>query len=167
MVNSHNGTATYQTMAGAYRLICSNGLIVGISFAEARVRHMKNAPDEIVDASFRVIESLPGIAEGIESMRAITLEAGEREAFATAVLTLRYPEEAPIRPTQLLSTRRSTDASSDLWTTLNVVQENILQGGQRRADSRRRTRKISSVSEDVRLNRSLWTLAEELKRLKA
>jgi Domain of unknown function (DUF932) len=167
LVNSHDGSSSYQIMAGVYRLICSNGLVVGNSFAEARVRHTKNAPDEIVDASFRVIESLPGIAEGIESMRAITLESGEREAFATAALSLRYPDEAPIRPAQLLSTRRSADTSSDLWTTFNVLQENLLQGGQRRADSRRRTRKISSVSEDVRLNRSLWTLAEELKRLKA
>ena len=167
LVNSHDGSSSYQIMAGVYRLVCSNGLVVGNSFAEARVRHTKNAPDEIVDASFRVIESLPGIADGIESMRAITLEAGEREAFAAAALTLRYPDEAPIRPAQLLGTRRSADTSSDLWTTFNVLQENLLQGGQRRADSRRRTRRISSVSEDVRLNRSLWTLAEELKRLKA
>jgi hypothetical protein len=167
LVNSHDGSSSYQIMAGVYRLVCSNGLVVGNSFAEARLRHTKNAPDEIVEASFRVIESLPGIADGIESMRAIRLEVGEREAFAAAALTLRYPDEAPIRPTQLLSTRRSADTSSDLWTTFNVLQENLLQGGQRRADSRRRTRKISSVSEDVRLNRSLWTLAEELKRLKA
>jgi Domain of unknown function (DUF932) len=167
LVNSHDGSSSYQIMAGVYRLVCSNGLVVGNSFAEARVRHTKNAPDEIVDASFRVIESLPGIADGIESMRAITLESGEREAFAAAALTLRYPEEAPIRPRQLLSMRRSADTSSDLWTTMNVIQENLLQGGQRRADSRRRTRKISSVSEDVRLNRSLWTLAEEMRRIKA
>jgi Domain of unknown function (DUF932) len=167
LVNSHDGSSSYQIMAGVYRLVCSNGLVVGNSFAEARVRHTKNAPDEIVDASFRVIESLPGIADGIESMRAITLESGERKAFATAALTLRYPDEAPIRPAQLLGTRRSADTSSDLWTTFNVLQENLLQGGQRRTDSRRRTRKISSVSEDVRLNRSLWTLAEEMKRLKS
>ena len=166
LVNSHDGSSSYQIMAGVYRLICSNGLVVGNSFAEARVRHTKNAPDEIVEASFRVIESLPGIAEGIEDMRAIRLEPGEREAFAAAALTLRYPDETPIRPAQLLSTRRSADTSSDLWTSFNVIQENLLQGGQRRADSRRRTRKISSVSEDVRLNRSLWTLAEALKRLK-
>ena len=167
LVNSHDGSSSYQIMAGVYRLICSNGLVVGNSFSEARVRHTKNAPDEIVEASFRVIEFLPGIAEGIEDMRAITLEAGEREAFAAAALTLRYPDEAPIRPTQLLSTRRTADTSSDLWTTFNVLQENLLQGGQRRNDSRRRTRKISSVSEDVRLNRALWTLAEEMRRMKA
>ena len=167
LVNSHDGSSSYQIMAGVYKLVCSNGLVVGNSFVEARVRHTKNAPDEIVDASFRVIESLPGIADGIESMRAITLESDEREAFAAAALTLRYPDEAPIRPTQLLSTRRNADTSSDLWTTFNVLQENLLQGGQRRAESRRRTHRISSVSEDVRLNRSLWTLAEELKRLKA
>jgi Domain of unknown function (DUF932) len=66
-----------------------------------------------------------------------------------------------------LSPRRHADQGNDLWTQFNVVQEHLLKGGQRRADSRRSTRKISSVGEDVRLNRALWTLAEELKRLKS
>ena len=167
LVNSHDGSSSYQIMAGVYRLVCANGMIVGNSFAEARIRHTKNAPDEIVDASFRVIEALPKITDDIESMQAVALEEGERLAFATAALTLRYPENPPIRPEQLLDTRRGADTANDLWTGFNVVQENLLRGGQRRTDSRRRTRGISSVSEDVRLNRALWTLAEELKRIKS
>jgi Domain of unknown function (DUF932) len=166
LVNSHDGSSSYQIMAGVYRLVCSNGLVVGNSIMDARIRHTKNASDEIVDASYRVIRALPGLAESVSEMRSVRLEPLEREAFATAALTLRYADETPIRPTQLLNTRRTADTSSDLWTTLNVVQENLMQGGQRRVDSRRRTRRISSVGEDVRLNRALWTLAEELKRLK-
>ena len=166
LVNSHDGSSSYQIMAGVYRLICANGLVVGNSFAEARVRHTKNAPDEIVEASFRVIEALPGIAKSVERMQSTPLEPFEREAFATAALTLRYEENAPIQPTQLLNVRRAEDRSGDLWTTMNVVQENLLRGGQQHANSRRHTRGISSISEDARLNRALWTLAEELRRLK-
>jgi hypothetical protein len=169
LVNSHDGSSSYQIMAGVYRLVCANGMIVGNSFAEARVRHTKNTPDEIVDASFRVIESLPGIADGIEDMRAITLEAGERQAFANAALALRYEEgEAPIRAAQLLEPRRYADTASDLWTTFNTVQEHLLRGGDRTLNATRRTktRRISSVGKDVALNRALWTLSEEMARLK-
>lgn len=166
LVNSHDGSSSYRVMAGVFRLVCLNGLVIGNSVSEARVRHTKNAPDEIVDASFRVIASLPGIAESVQTMRSQRLEPFEREAFATAALTLRYPDDSPIRSSQLLSTRRVVDNAPDLWTTFNVVQENLLRGGQRRVNSRRRTRGISSVGEDVRLNRALWTLAEELNKFK-
>ena len=166
LVNSHDGSSSYRIMAGVYRLVCSNGLVVGNSFAEARVRHTKHAPEEIVDASFKIIESLPSISESVNEMRSVNLEPYERQALASAALTLRYPDEAPIQPEQLLRARRAVDNSSDLWTSLNVLQENLLKGGQLRADSRRHTRRISSVGEDVRLNRALWTLAEELKRLR-
>lgn len=168
IVNSHDGSSAYKVMAGVYRLVCANGLIVGSSFAEVSVRHTKNAADEIIDASFKVVNALPAIQDGIQIMRDTRLEDGERQAFAVAALTLRYPDAAPIRPAQLLAPRRSADHDSTLWTTLNVLQESLLKGGQRRQDAtRRRTRKITGVSEDVRINRALWTLAEEMQKLKA
>jgi hypothetical protein len=68
-------------------------------------------------------------------------------------------------PEQLIAVRRDEDNKSDVWTTLNVVQENLMRGGQetRNADGRRRhVRAIRSVNEDIRLNRALWRLTEAL-----
>ena len=51
---------------------------------------------------------------------------------------------------------------SALWHTFNVVQENVLRGGiPRRSASNRlsRTRRITAIREDVRLNSALWELA--------
>lgn len=171
LVNAHNGSSSYRIMAGVYRLVCTNGLIVGASMAAVRIRHTKNAPSEIIDASFRVIDALPKIANGIDTMRSIALEPGERIAFATAALTLRYGEKSPVRPEQILTPRRHEDRSNDLWTTFNTVQEHIIRGGQLRQDNqphqpRRRTRSITSVTEDIKLNHALWTLAEEMQKLK-
>jgi hypothetical protein len=48
---------------------------------------------------------------------------------------------------------------------LNKVQENLLRGGlSRRAPSGRltRTRRITSIREDVRLNAGIWDLAMDL-----
>ena len=168
LLNSHDGSSAYRIMAGVYRLVCANGLIVGKSFSDISVRHTKGAAEDILEASFKVIEALPAIQDGIEAMRQTRLEPEERAAFASAALTLRYPDAPPIRAAQLLEPRRGDDRQGDLWTVFNVVQESLVKGGQRVQDAttRRRTRKLSGVSEDVRLNRALWTLAEEMKRIK-
>ena len=55
-----------------------------------------------------------------------------------------------------------TDTGDDLYSALNKVQENLLRGGlARRSASGRlvRTRRISSIKEDVRINSGLWDLA--------
>ena len=57
------------------------------------------------------------------------------------------------------------DAGDDLYSTLNRVQENLLRGGlSRRSSSGRlvRTRRITSIKQDVRINSSLWDVAEEM-----
>ena len=169
LLNSHDGSSSYRIMAGIFRLACLNGLVVGSSFSDLRVRHTKNAAEEVVDASFRVIDALPRIGEGVQAMRAINLETDERQAFANAALALRYEDgEAPIRAAQLLEPRRYADTATDLWTTFNTVQEHLLRGGDRTLNATRRTktRRISSVGKDVALNRALWTLNEEMARLK-
>jgi len=54
------------------------------------------------------------------------------------------------------------------------VQENVIRGGMRGqsvdANGRRQVRAVRAVTgidQDVKLNRALWTLAEEMRRLKA
>ena len=65
--------------------------------------------------------------------------------------------------------RRPEDRGHDLWTSLQRVQENSLGGGQpgRTAQGRRtRTRAVGSIDRSVALNRALWVLAEEMRKLK-
>lgn len=61
-----------------------------------------------------------------------------------------------------------------MWRTLNRIQENTIRGGQsyRTVDAnnaRRRgtTREVKGIDGNVNLNRALWTLAEEMQKLKA
>ena len=76
----------------------------------------------------------------------------------------------PVTPAQLLNTRRAVDAAPDLWTTENVIQENLMRGGirVRNAATGRRatTRPVASVNEDIRLNKGLWVLADRMAELK-
>ena len=69
----------------------------------------------------------------------------------------------------MLEARRGSDVRSDLWSTFNRTQENLLQGGipGRSATGRRmRTRAVQGIDQNVKLNRALWMLAEEMRRLK-
>jgi len=175
LVNSHDRSSGYQLSAGLYRLVCSNGMTVKSSnFGDINVRHSGNIMEEVIQGSYRIIEEMPRILEQVASFKSIQLQPEHQLAFATAALELRYPHDeannsrAPIMPEQLLNVRRWDDKSNDLWTTFNRVQENFMKGGLKgiaTTGRRTRTRKIGSVTEDLRLNKSLWLLTEKMAEL--
>ena len=39
LLNSHDGTSSYQMLAGMFRFVCSNGLVCGDTVANVRVPH--------------------------------------------------------------------------------------------------------------------------------
>jgi len=93
------------------------------------------------------------------------------DTYAEAALGLRYDTEeqaAPVTVSQVLQPRRAVDASSELWSTFNRVQENLVRGGLSGSAARgrrRRTRAINGIDQNVRLNRALWTLSERMAEL--
>jgi hypothetical protein len=173
LVNSHDGSCAYQLHAGVFRLVCLNGMVIGDSlFPRIRVRHQGFQDQDFIDVSYKVIQDVPKITAEINTFNTIELLPEEKEAYAKSALTLRYEDlnDAPIAPNQLLKTRRIADSKNDLYTTYNIVQENIIKGGllgRNKKGQYRRTREIKSINEDIRLNKALWTLTEQMKQLKA
>jgi hypothetical protein len=105
-----------------------------------------------------------------DAMKGIDLRPQHAHAFATAALSLRYDDDhpSPVSASTVLRARRNEDARIDLWTTFNRVQENMTQGGLhgRTATGRRTTtREVHGISENVKLNRALWVLADEMHNL--
>lgn len=170
LLNSHDGTSTYQMRAGFYRFVCSNGLVVGEDiFPVLRVKHTGNAVREVIEGSYRVIQDVPALVNSIDGMTQINLQDGERRAFARAALALRFEGGAPITEDQALRVRRHDDGKPDLWTTFNVVEENLVKGGMHGRDANnrfRRVRGIKGIDGNVALNQALWTLTEEMRKLK-
>lgn len=177
LVNSHDGTSSYQLMAGMFRLVCSNGMIVGAGggFDEIRVKHTGDVQRAVIDGCIEILERMPEVSEQVSEWSAMRLGAGEQAAFARAALEMRYEaDEAPFTADKLLTVRRREDEIPTLWNTLNTVQENVIRGGvgyilrdeQGRRKQIRRTREVAGIDQNVRLNRALWVLAEEMKKLK-
>ncbi len=163
-------------MAGAFRFVCCNGMVVGDICNDIRIAHKGSAQDEVIEGAFRVLDDFEAVDGSIEDMKSITLKPEEQRAFARAALALRYGERtegqppAPITAEQLDAPRRMEDRGDSLWLAFQRSHENSLRGGLpgRSAQGRRiRTREVGSIDRGVSLNRALWVLAEEMKKLKA
>jgi len=169
LLNSHDGSSSYQILSGVFRFVCSNGLIAGDMFDNVRVRHTGNVVDDVIEGATRVLEDAKQIGYRIDEYKGITLTGEEQRALATAAVQLRWGDEAPVQATRLLQANRWEDRKDDLWTTFNRVQENMLKGGVpgRSATGRRTTtRAVGGVTENVKLNKALWTLADSMAALK-
>lgn len=123
LINSHDGASSYQMLAGVFRFVCCNGLVVGDVVDDIRIKHKGNIQGEVIEGAFRVLSDFETVEAATEDMKALTLRADEQYAFATAALALRYgePEEdatqpaAPITAHQLMQPRRMEDAGNSLW----------------------------------------------------
>lgn len=164
VLNSHNGSSSYQMMAGIFRFVCANGLIsADESTQEIRVRHKGDIVGEVIEGAYRVVQDFETVQASIEKMKAVKLLPEELHMFAASALALRWPNgAAPIDTVRVSQARRPSDTGMDLWTTFNRVQENLLRGGQvgARVNGRSaRTRAVSGIGQNVALNRGLWMLA--------
>lgn len=180
LINSHDGTSAYKLMAGLFRLVCSNGLIVADGMVDSiTVRHQGNIVDQVIEGSTRIIHNAPKLIDAVDRWTGLQLTTGEQTAFAEAARTIRFADaegktETPITAEMLLRPRRSDDAKPDLWHTMNRVQENVIKGGlsamgKDKQGHRRRTttREVRGIDQDVKLNKALWQLAERMAELKA
>jgi hypothetical protein len=169
LLNSHDGSSSYQIMSGVFRFVCSNGLIAGDMFNNIRVRHSGRIVDDVIEGATRVLEDAKQIGSRIADYKAITLDHDEQVAFAKAAGQARWGDDVPVTPYRMLTANRWQDNKADLWTTFNRVQENMLKGGisGRSATGRRMTtRAVGGVTENVKLNKALWTLADTMAALK-
>lgn len=177
LLNAHDGTSSYQLHAGLFRLVCLNGLIVAAgNFATVKVGHRGNALDKVIEGSYTVLENAKETMPRAEAMASIELSPGEQLAFANAALPLRFDmadTSKKFDATRLLRARRMADNRADLWTTYNKVQESLIRGGfdyqAENVNGRmeyRAARAVNNVSDDIRLNKSLWALAENMAALK-
>ena len=175
LINSHDGASSYQLLAGCFVFVCCNGLVVGKVVDDIRVPHRGNIRGEVIEGAIRVLDQFEAVDACTQDMKALTLKAEEESAFATAALTLRFGERtegqspAPITAEQLNEARRPENLGHSLWNLLQRVQENVMRGGQpgRSVQGRRiHTRAVGSIDRGVSLNRALWVLAEEMRKIK-
>jgi len=192
LTNAHDGTTRYSIMAGFFRMVCLNGLVVSEGeFGRINVKHIGHDAEDVIEASYRVIEDAPRLIEKIGDYRNIELKPVEQEVFAESALLMKYANEdmKPVKEGSLLhigersfnlpallQPRRIQDDAPTLWNTFNRIQEKMTKGNKfeqtlRTQPDGRVIRKekvpaITGINENLRVNRGLWHLMEEMAKLK-
>jgi len=166
LLNSHDGSSSYQMLPGLFRAVCQNGLVCGESFGEVRVPHKGDVAGKVIEGAYEVLGIFERVEEKRDAMQSLILPSLAQQALAQAALTYRFGEgHQPVAPSLVLSPRRWQDESNDLWTTYQRIQENLIKGGlygRNAAGKRTHTRAVSGIDGDVKLNRALWVMAEAM-----
>ncbi|MGC6031514.1 DUF932 domain-containing protein [Enterobacter kobei] len=166
ILNSHGGESSFQLLPGIFRQVCTNSLVCGQSFGEIRVPHRGDIVGKVIEGAYEVLGVLDRVEEKRDAMESLLLPPPAQHALAEAALTYRFGEEhQPVTVSQILTPRRYEDRKDDLWTTYQRLQENLLKGGLpgRTAKGKRsHTRAVNGIDGDVKLNRALWVMAENM-----
>jgi hypothetical protein len=167
LTNSHDGTSSVVLQLGFFRYVCSNGLIVGNNIIEpVRVRHSGNDFDErLIVAINHIVAQAHKLTESIDKMKSIVLSDSEILAFQREALQKRLGD-AKIESFSM-PVHRNEDTATDLFTVMNVVQENLIRGGARvivEQDGKRKDkaiRRVNSLVSQTEINTMLWDLASQ------
>lgn len=173
--NANDGTSAYDLMAGLFRIRCLNSLVAQTGTVDTvKVRHSGDVQGKVIEGTYHVLSEAQKALAAPQDWSQIAMIPDAQLALAEAAHVLRFGDEngdttTPIQPAQLLRPRRFDDRANDLWTTFNVVQENVIRGGlhARGLDANNRprrvtTREVRGIDQDVKLNKALFVLADRM-----
>jgi hypothetical protein len=92
LINSHDGSSAYKLMAGVFRFVCSNGMVVADSLLESiHVRHTGNVIEEVISGTTHLLEQAPTVQDTIRQWGSIQLSQPEQRLLAEQAHSLRFP----------------------------------------------------------------------------
>jgi hypothetical protein len=170
--NAHAGRGSAQTRVGLYRGACANELMFGtLVEVKFRARHTGNAEESVMDAIGLVACRMPEVLQQAREWSKFDTTQGQRIELAETGLTARFGEDrskwAIDAYDTICNVRRGEDQGSDLWTILNVIQENILRPFKKgvingETGKRNVFRSVSAVDTLARINTALVRKAEDI-----
>jgi hypothetical protein len=172
IVNSHDGSTSIKFLIGIFRMVCSNGLIVGQTFGGVSIRHVGDVWTKIDKGLDDIRDRLPLIGESIERFQSVKLTESQVFEYTREAVKLIVPENSVnVNLSSALRVRRSEDSQSDLWTVFNRLQESALRGGVKYQTETKdvnglvtiknnTSRTIKSIDRQVEVNKGLWDLTE-------
>lgn len=171
-MNSHNRSAAFQLMLGVEVFACLNGQIVADQeFGHFSIKHIGTSVESQVKYALKeMMEIGEGIGSKVETWKALHMNGQDQHKLARAAHIMVWGNNAPVDAARLLWPRRMEEEGwhhkvprPNLWTTMNVIQENVMKGGLRGTNSAgafHRTRPITAIDRGVKFNQSLWQMSE-------
>lgn len=135
LTNSHDGTTSFKIQLGIYRIVCSNGLLVGDTIKSASVKHIGYTDERIENAITYLNGNCDSLLNSVENFGSKQFEDMESKInYAKEAIKFRLSSDVwnisdESALVELLTPIRIEDTKEDLWTTMNVIQERVIKKG--------------------------------------
>lgn len=160
--NSCNGSSPLELNLGAYRRVCSNGLIARDAMQSQKIKHNSNDYYQLNQILSDLNIKTQEVLAEFSSLKDKTLTAAQMEKFAKRASQIRFGKKSnEIDPLQLLNVVRDEDKGDNLWKVYNRVQENLTQPNRIKTQTNKLISGIFDPKEDIRVNRQLSNLVHD------
>lgn len=135
IINSHDRSRAFTVAGGLFRLVCENGLMVGEDFESFKFKHIGQRIDEKLDNSYdKIVAKLLELKDKFNRLENTLVT---REILLNSIDTIAqgvFNLETKLRKVEVLSVvntnqldrvHREGDKGLDMFTAMNVIQENI------------------------------------------
>lgn len=164
-VNSHDGSTRASALAGIFRFVCSNGLVVGNTMYQEKLRHSGAAAATLVERMQALAKNTAPLFAQIDRWSHTDMSSARTREFARMAAQLRWGDADRFTVEDLIQVRRPEDDRGDLWTVFNRLQETTTQGhgleGLTRTGRVTTARPLKEIQANLTYNAQLWELAEE------
>lgn len=166
-INSHEGSSALTFRMGFFRMVCSNGLIIGSDLIpQIKVRHTANGLLKLNDSVDELMQWQRVAMDNIEKMENRKLTLDEFEKLAIESAKIRMGEKFTDKIVPLFEAKRYQDNAPDLFTAFNVIQENVMRTGfyalNKETNAAVKVRAIRGVNASLDLNTALYNEAMKL-----
>ena len=159
-LNSHDGSTSVQLNLGVWRLVCSNGLMVGTSVVPTIfIRHVGYVQSKVTAAISQLLNQASLVEAVVERLQARILTIEEYSTFVNEALKTRGLEAHKVSAEQLHVPRRPEDAGLTAWVAFNRIQEYSIHGFRYTdlEENRLKTaRRIVGAKSQIDVNKSLF-----------
>jgi len=170
LLDSHDGSSRIKLCLGVIKFACMNGVIAGdFLYSRSYVHYSQDLMSQLRLDLEDVDQHINQLHQRVGAMRSYRTTLAERILLADTAVKKRWGDErdgdfvANVRD-KMLRVRRDADDELDLFTAMNVIQENVLRGGSSYItnDRMQRIRPITQVDRNVHINQALWLCAEQI-----
>lgn len=160
VLNSHDGTTSFQLSLGIYRLVCSNGLVIGKNIVQpVFIRHVGYAASKVKTAIAELLQQAEKVNQLVEQLQARILTVEEYLEFCNAALKSRGLEPHKVTVEQFHIPRREEDKGLNAWAVLNRIQEYTVNGYpivDLEEHRRKSVRRLTGAKAQIEVNKQLF-----------
>jgi hypothetical protein len=157
--NSCNGSKPLEMDLGAFRQVCSNGLIAHTKYSSEKATHTQKGYFSLPQIMAKLNNRISDVMNEFNKLKNIELDPAKAMSLAVSAAESRFGKDHGINVAQLLNVVREEDKGNDLWSVYNRIQENVTQPDRIYNPEGKLITGIDNPFVDTKVNKELFQLA--------